>query len=316
MAASVTRANGRAGAASGRRPEGFLAGLANSENAWGALFVGPLVIGLIIFTYGPVVYAAYLSLNEGDYIRPLVWAGLDNYIRAFSDELVGKAWANTGYFVLGTLPVGLAFSLMLAVAMNQNLRGIVFYRAIFFLPTITSAVAISLMWSWMYNPQFGVINSLLKMVGIKGPKWLAHPDWAMPAIIIMAVWRGLGYNMLLFLAGLQGIPQELHEAAEIDGANALQRFWYVTFPLLSPTTFMLVVLGIIGGFQVFEYSYVMTRGGPLYSTLTVVLLIYQRAFETFEMGYASALSYMLFAIILVLTIIQFRMQRRWVHYEL
>jgi multiple sugar transport system permease protein len=205
---------------------------------------------------------------------------------------------------------------VLAVAMNQNLRGIVFYRSIFFLPTITSAVAISLMWSWMYNPQFGVINGILKLIGIKGPKWLAHPDWAMPAIIIMSIWRGLGYNMLLFLAGLQGIPQELQEAAQIDGANAVQRFLHVTFPLLSPTTFMLVVLGIIGGFQVFEYSYVMTNGGPLYSTLTVVLLIYQRAFVTFEMGYASALAYVLFAAILVLTIIQFRLQTRWVHYEL
>jgi multiple sugar transport system permease protein len=173
-----------------------------------------------------------------------------------------------------------------------------------------------MMWMWMYNPQFGVINSLLKTIGLKGPKWLASPDWAMPAIMIMAIWRGLGYNMLLFLAGLQGIPKELHEAAEIDGANAVQRFLRVTFPLLSPTTFMLVVLSIIGGFQVFEYSYIMTGGGPLYSTLTIVLLIYQRGFETFEMGYASALAYVLFAIILVLTIVQFRVQRSWVHYEL
>ncbi len=310
-----TSARASHAARSGRHPRSR-ASILNSENLYGIAFVGPLIIGLIVFTYGPVRYAAYLSLNEGDYIRPLKWVGFANYSRAFSDELVGKAMSNTAYYVAGTVPLGIALALLLAVAMNQKLRGIVFFRSIFFLPTITSAVAISLMWAWMYNPQFGVINTMLKAVGIRGPKWLASPTWAMPSIIIMSVWRGLGYNMLLFLAGLQSIPKELQEAAAIDGANSIQRFFRVTLPLLSPTTFMLLVLSIIGGFQVFEYSYVMTRGGPLYSTLTVVLLIYQRAFETFEMGYASALAYILFAIILVLTIIQFRMQSRWVHYEL
>jgi multiple sugar transport system permease protein len=290
--------------------------LANSENLYGLAFVGPLLLGLILFTYGPVLYSAWLSLNEGDFIRPLQWVGAANYSRAINDDLAWKALINTAYYVIITVPAGIALSLLLAMAMNQKLRGIVGYRAIFFLPTITSAVAISLMWAWMYNPQFGVINTALKAIGMKGPKWLASPDWAMPAIMIMAVWRGLGYNMLLFLAGLQGIPKELLEAAEIDGANAVQRFFRITLPLLSPTTFMLIVLSIIGGFQVFEYSYVMTRGGPLYSTLTMVLLIYQRGFETFEMGYASALAYILFAILLVLTIVQFRMQRRWVNYDL
>jgi multiple sugar transport system permease protein len=279
-------------------------------------FVGPLVFGLIVFTYGPVVAAAGLSFAKGDYIGTPEWVGLGNYARAFQDELLWKALGNTAYYVVGTVPAGIVLSLALALAMNQQLRGIVFYRAIFFLPTITSAVAISLMWMWMYNPEFGIINSIVRLVGLKGPKWLASPAWAMPAIMIMSVWRGLGYNMLLFLAGLQGIPKEFYEAAEIDGADAWQRFLHITFPLLSPTTFMITVLSIIGGFQVFEYSYVMTRGGPLYSTLTMVLLIYQRGFETFEMGYASAIAYILFAIVLVLTILQFRMQSRWVHYEL
>ncbi len=290
--------------------------LARNENLYGLAFVGPLVIGLILFTYGPVLYSGWLSLNEGDFIRPLQWVGLNNYAQALNDDLARKALINTAYYVVITVPIGIALALLLATAMNQKLRGIIGYRAIFFLPTITSAVAISLMWAWMYNPQFGVINTALRAIGMKGPKWLASPDWALPAIMIMSIWRGLGYNMLLFLAGLQGIPNELLEAAEIDGANAVQRFFRITLPLLSPTTFMLVVLSIIGGFQVFEYSYVMTRGGPLYSTLTMVLLIYQRAFETFEMGYASALAYILFVILLVLTVIQFRMQRRWVNYDL
>jgi multiple sugar transport system permease protein len=299
----------------GRLPQ-FRTKLANSENLYGLAFVGPLIIGLILFTYGPVLYSGWLSLNEGDFLRPPVWVGLNNYVRAMNDDLARKALINTAYYVIITVPLGIALSLLLATAMNQKLRGIVGYRAIFFLPTITSAVAISLMWAWMYNPQFGVINTALRAIGMKGPKWLASPDWAMPAIMIMAIWRGVGYNMLLFLAGLQGIPKELMEAAEIDGANTVQRFFRITLPLLSPTTFMLIVLSIIGGFQVFEYSYVMTRGGPLYSTLTLVLLVYQRAFETFEMGYASALAYILFAILLVLTVIQFRMQKRWVNYDL
>jgi multiple sugar transport system permease protein len=311
MAASVT-----AGLSAKDRLRQLRFKLANSENLYGLAFVGPLIIGLIVFTYGPVIYSAWLSLNEGDYLRPPVFVGLANYARALHDELVGRALLNTAYYVVVTVPTGIALALLLATAMNQKLRGIVFYRAIYFLPTITSAVAISLMWAWMYNPQFGLINTTLRAIGIKGPKWLASPDWAMPAIMIMAIWRGLGYNMLLFLAGLQSIPKELMEAAEIDGANAAQRFFRITLPLLSPTTFMLVVLSIIGGFQIFEYSYVMTRGGPLYSTLTAVLMIYQKGFETFEMGYASALAYVLFAIILVLTIIQFRMQSRWVSYDL
>jgi len=295
---------------------GFWRRVRNSENLYGLAFVGPLVIGLIIFTYGPVIAAAYLSLTEGDYIGTPAWVGLANYGRILQDELFWRAIGNTAYYVIGTLPTGMALSLALALAMNQKLRGIVFYRAIFFLPTITSAVAISLLWSWMYNPEFGVINTLLEKLGIKGPGWLASTKWALPAMMIMSVWVGLGYNMLLFLAGLQGIPTEFYEAAEIDGAGPWRRFMHVTFPLLSPTTFMIAVLSVIGGFQVFEYSFVMTHGGPLWSTLTVVLLIYMRAFETFEMGYASALAYVLFAIILVLTLFQFRGQSRWVHYEL
>jgi len=288
----------------------------DSENVYGLAFVGPLIFGLVVFTYGPVLVAFYLSFNKGDYLSPLVWTGLGNYARAYHDPIFWKSLVNTSYYVAVTAPVGIILSLLLALAMNQKLRGVVFYRGIFFLPTITSSVAISVMFMWMYNPEFGIINTLLERVGINGPGWLGTTEWAMPAIIIMSVWRGLGYNMLLFLAGLQGIPEEFYEAAEIDGAGSIRRFWHITFPLLSPTTFMIAILSVIGGFQVFEYSYVMTRGGPLYSTMTLVLLVYQRAFETFEVGYASALAYILFGIILVLTMIQFKGQSRWVFYEL
>lgn len=293
----------------------FWSRLMNNENVVGYLFVAPLILGLIIFTYGPVLAAFGLSFTKGDYISTPKWIGLDNYTALMDDKLFWQSLRNTLYYVVGVVPAGMILSLLLALAMNQKLRGIVFFRTIFFLPTISSSVAISLMWLWIYNPEFGVMNFLLEQVGIKGPAWLSSPDWAMPAVIIMAVWRGLGYNMLIYLAGLQGIPEVYYEAAAIDGAGALDKFWHITVPLLSPTTFMLLILGLIGAFQVFEYTYVMTGGGPVYATLTLVLHVYNNAFRNFQMGYASALAYVLFFILLALTVIQFRLQRRWVHYE-
>ena len=289
--------------------------LMNNENMVGYLFVAPLIVGLIVFTYGPVVASFGLSFTKGDYISTPEWIGLDNYRALLDDKLFWQSMRNTLYYVIGVVPAGMVLSLLLALAMNQKLRGIVFFRTIFFLPTITSSVAISLMWLWIYNPEFGALNFLLRQMGIKGPAWLSTPEWAMPAVMIMAVWRGLGYNMLIYLAGLQGIPDIYYEAAEIDGAGTWAKFWNITVPLLSPTTFMLLILGLIGAFQVFEYTYVMTQGGPVYATLTLVLHVYNNAFRSFQMGYASALAYVLFFILLGLTIIQFRLQKRWVHYE-
>ena len=289
--------------------------LMNNENMVGYLFVAPLIVGLFVFTYGPVVASFGLSFTKGDYISTPEWIGLDNYRALLDDKLFWQSMRNTLYYVIGVVPAGMVLSLLLALAMNQKLRGIVFFRTIFFLPTITSSVAISLMWLWIYNPEFGALNFLLRQMGIKGPAWLSTPEWAMPAVMIMAVWRGLGYNMLIYLAGLQGIPDIYYEAAEIDCAGPWAKFWNITVPLLSPTTFMLLILGLIGAFQVFEYTYVMTQGGPVYATLTLVLHVYNNAFRSFQMGYASALAYVLFFILLGLTIIQFRLQKRWVHYE-
>lgn len=293
----------------------WTARLLNNENVAGYLFVAPLIIGLLIFTYGPVLAAFALSFTKGDYISTPKWIGLDNYARLLQDDLFWKSFRNTLYYVIGVVPAGLILALLLALAMNQKLRGIVIFRTVFFLPAITASVTIGLMWLWIYNPEFGVLNFLLKQIGIRGPAWLSSPAWAMPAIIVMAIWRGLGYNMLIYLAGLQGIPEVYYEAAEIDGAGRWAKFWHITVPLLSPTTFLLVTLSMIGAFQVFEYTYVMTAGGPVYSTLTMVLNIYNYAFRNFEMGYASALAYVLFFILLGLTTIQFRLQGRWVHYE-
>lgn len=289
--------------------------LMNNENIVGYLFVAPLIIGLIVFTYGPVIASFALSFTKGDYISTPKWIGLDNYSSLLDDKLFWQSLRNTLYYVVGVVPAGMALSLLLALAMNQKLRGIVFFRTLFFLPTISSSVAISLMWLWIYNPEFGALNFLLDQIGVKGPAWLSSPEWAMPAVMIMATWRGLGYNMLIYLAGLQGVPEVYYEAAEIDGAGPWAKFWNITVPLLSPTTFMLLILGLIGAFQVFEYTYVMTQGGPVYATLTLVLHVYNNAFRNFQMGYASALAYVLFFILLGLTALQFRLQRRWVHYE-
>jgi multiple sugar transport system permease protein len=297
------------------RPFAWWERLVNNENFVGYTFIAPLLLGLTIFTYGPVLIALGLSFTKGDYISTPKWIGLDNYSALLKDDLFWTSLKNTLYYVVGVVPIGLLLSLLLALALNQKLRGIVFFRSIFFLPSITSSVAISLMWLWIYNPEFGVLNFLLKLIGIKGPAWLSTTEWAMPAIMIMAMWRGLGYNMLIFLAGLQGVPEVYYEAAEIDGAGAWAKFRHITVPLLSPTTFMILILSLIGAFQVFEYTYVMTDGGPLYSTLTLVLHVYNNAFRSFKMGYASALAYVLFFILLALTIIQFKFQERWVHYE-
>ena len=303
------------GAAPERSSRSLVARLISNDNVVGYLFVAPLIFGLIVFTYGPVLAAFGLSFTKGDYISTPQWIGLDNYTRLLNEDLFWKSLVNTLYYVVGVVPASLFLSLLLAMAMNQKLRGIVFFRTVFFLPTITSTVAISLMWLWIYNPEFGVLNFLLKQIGLRGPAWLSSPTWAMPAVIIMSIWRGLGYNMLIYLAGLQGIPDVFYEAAEIDGAGRFAKFRHITIPLLSPTTFLLLILGMIGAFQVFEYTYVMTGGGPIYSTLTLVLHIYNNAFRNFEMGYASALAYVLFFILLLLTLIQFRLQKRWVHYE-
>lgn len=289
--------------------------LMNNENVVGYLFVAPLIVGLIVFTYGPVIASFALSFTKGDYISTPKFIGLDNYSALLDDKLFWQSLRNTLFYVVGVVPAGMVLSLLLALAMNQKLRGIVFFRTIFFLPTISSSVAISLMWLWIYNPEFGALNFMLKQFGVKGPAWLSSPEWAMPAVMIMATWRGLGYNMLIYLAGLQGVPDVFYEAAEIDGAGAWAKFWNITVPLLSPTTFMLLILGLIGAFQVFEYTYVMTQGGPVYATLTLVLHVYNNAFRSFQMGYASALAYVLFFILLGLTAFQFRMQKRWVHYE-
>lgn len=279
------------------------------------LFVLPSLLFLAVFVIYPIISAFYLSLHRYNLLEPPVWDGLNRYRLLVEDPRFFKALGNTFLFAVMTVPVGTAISLLLAVLINQSLRGIYFFRTAYYLPVVTSFVAVSFIWLWIYEPQFGVLNQLLERVGLPTFAWLRDPGTAMLSIAILSVWKNAGYNMIIFLAGLQGIPQYLYEAAEIDGASAVQRFWHVTVPMLSPTTFFVFVVYFIGALQMFTQSWIMTQGGPLDSTLTVVYLIYQNGFEFLKMGSAAAMSVVLFLFISVVTYLNTRIIRYETHFN-
>ena len=226
------------------------------------------------------------------------------------DERFWNAFRNTVYYTVLAVPGGMIVSLLVAAVMNQKLRGVRLFRTLFFMPVVSSWVAVSVIWITLLDPNAGVLNWLLSLVGLPGVNWLGDPQWAMPALVIITIWKGLGFTMVIWLAGMQAIPGELYDAARVDGANAVQTFRYITVPLLAPTTVFLLITGIIGSFQVFTPVYVMTKGGPLGSTDVVVYRIFERAFDELRMGYASALAWVLFAVIFTLTVIQFWWVRR------
>ncbi|QIN84158.1 ABC transporter permease subunit [Rubrobacter tropicus] len=296
----------RGGVKSSRDREGLAAGL----------FLLPNLIGFLIFTAIPVGAAFALAFYDYDLLLGASFAGLENFREIFTeDEVFRAALFNTVYFTLVSVPLSVVLGLATAMLVNQALRGVVAFRSIFLLPYVTVTVALSLVWKWIYLPDVGLINSALGIVGLEGPAWLTSSTWAMPGLIIMSVWKGFGYNMVLFLAGLQGIPEHLYDAAKVDGATSWRRFLHVTIPLLSPTTFFVVVISVISSFQVFDQALVMTGGGPGTSTTTLVLYIYQKGFQSFDMGYAAAVALVLFAAIFVFTVVQFIFQRRWVTYD-
>jgi multiple sugar transport system permease protein len=290
--------------------------LRRQETIAGYLFLLPNILGFLVFSSIPVVATFSISLLDWDLIRAPRFVGIDNYVKLLTDDAVfRKVLFNTAYYVVGTVPAGIILSLLLALAMNANVRGIAIFRVIFFIPVISASVAVAVMWRWLYNTDFGLINVLLTSVGLKAVPWLSSTAWAMPAVILMAIWKSLGYNMVIFLAGLQSIPAHLHEAAAIDGANGVQRFRHITLPLLAPTTFFVLVISVISSFQVFDLAFVLTRGGPGDATNTMVMYIYNQAFQFFHMGYAAAIAWVLFAIIFAITLVQHQLQKRWVHYE-
>ncbi len=290
------------------------------DNLTGYAFLLPNAIGFLIFTFLPVIASFILAFFQWDGMSPLYnakFVGLANFINLlFKDKLFWKYFYNTLFFMLN-IPIGMAVSLILALLMNQPLKGIVVYRTIYFMPVISSMVAVALLWRWIYNPDFGLLNSFLRMIGFKSvPQWLSSTEWAKPAIMIMWIWRGAGYNMLLYLAALQGIPEQLYEAAAIDGANAWQKFWYITFPMLAPTNFFIVTMGIISGFQAFGELYIMTSGGPAGATTTIVFYIYNKAFRFFRMGYASAIAWFLFFVMFIVTLWQWKRSGERMEYSL
>ncbi|MEZ4865205.1 MAG: sugar ABC transporter permease [Caldilineaceae bacterium] len=288
--------------------------LRRQEERWAYLFLLPQYLGLLCFIIGPVLATLFLSFSEWNLVAPPRWIGLQNYRVSFQADVFWQTWGNTLYYVVATVAGSIVLSLALALALNEKLRGVTIYRGIYFLPVVTSAVAVSMVWRWLYNPEFGLFNAILSAVSLPTLPWLNSLRWAMPSVIIMSIWQTVGYNMVIFLAGLQGIADQFYEAAEIDGANAWQRFRHITLPLLSPTTFFILVTATIGGFQAFNQIYIMTNGGPANATRVVLLHIYILAFRLFKIGEASAVSWALFLILFTLTLINFTVARKWVHY--
>ncbi len=289
--------------------------LRQRENLEFYLFISPWLIGFVVFTAGPMLATLALSFANWDLLTPPSFAGLGNYVQLLTrDPLFWQALkVSAAYSFLG-IPLRIALAFFVAILLNQNVKALALLRTLYYMPSVISGVAVAVLWLWIFNPDFGPINLILAMVGIRGPLWLASQTWALPSLIIVSLW-GVGGSMIIFLAGLQGIPTALYEAAAIDGANAWRRFWAVTVPMISPVLFFNLVMGVIDSFQAFTNSYVMTNGGPNYATLMYVLYLYQNGFKYFQMGYASALAWVLFLVILLLTLLIFRSSAAWVYYE-
>jgi len=280
----------------------------------GWLFALPYILGLLLYWLGPMGYSLFLTTQKWDMLTSPTWVGLQNYGRLLQDPLLGTSLWNTAYYTFLSVPLKLILALALAMALNQGLSGQSTYRTIFYLPSITPAVAAAVVWSQIFNPEFGVVNGILRIFGVAPIKWLFIPALAKPVFIFISLW-GIGPQMVILLAGLQNIPRQLLEAAEIDGAGPWSRFLYVTLPMISPSLFFNLVIGIIGSFQVFTTAFILTRGGPQNATLFLVLYLYQNGFNWFKMGYAATVSWLLFAIIMVFTLLQLKLSGSWVYYE-
>ncbi|MFH1269845.1 MAG: sugar ABC transporter permease [Candidatus Omnitrophota bacterium] len=287
------------------------------QQRYSYLFIAPCVILFSVFVFIPVITSFFLGFTKYNVINPPQWVGLDNYRQIlFHDPRFWKALRNTGVYVLGVVPISIWISLLLAVAIDQKVRFKNFYKAIFFMPVVTSVIALSVIWKWLFaGEKYGLINYWLMKFGAEPIDWVMSPTWTLPAIMIMSIWAGLGYNMILILAGLQTIPKTFYEAAEIDGASDWYKFWHITLPLLRPTLLFVVIMSAINSFQVFEQVYVMTGGtgkgvgGVLDCALSLVAYLYERGFERFDMGYASAIAYVLFGIIFIITLFNLKVVR-------
>lgn len=277
---------------------------------WVAFFMLPGLSGLLLFVVGPILASLVLTVYEWDLLTSPRYVGLDNFRRLVEDDQFWAALRHTLAFIAGYVPLVMVLALLVALALNTRLPGLAALRTAFFLPVVSSWVAVALLWSWLFNPRYGLVNYGLGKLGIAGPGWLFDKDWAMPAIVLTSVWKDLGFVMVLFLAGLQAIPRDVYEASSLDGAGAWQQLRSITLPLLAPTTFFVSVISIINSFQVFPQVWVMTEGGPAGATTVLVERIVKHAFSYGEMGYAAAISWVLFALVFVVTAVQLRLQRR------
>ncbi|MGG4495989.1 carbohydrate ABC transporter permease [Brevibacillus reuszeri] len=295
----------------------------NGEGRWGLLLVSPYLVHFIVFVVGTSLASLYFSFSDYDILNPPKWTGLDNYEKLFQDPLFYRALWNTVYFTLLYVPAKTFLALLLAVALNQKLKGLKMFRMIHFLPVISSWTVIAYVADAIFNQRIGLANAVLAKFGIAPQSWLIDEGWVIPVLVVVAIWKSVGYMMIIFLAGLQGISSELYEAASIDGANAWQKFWRVTVPMISGTTFLVVILNTIYSFQNFEQIFVMTggsteagsTGGTNNASLVLMLLMFRQGFSFYKMGYASAIAWVLFLILLAITLIQFKLQKKWVHYD-
>ncbi|WP_046213302.1 carbohydrate ABC transporter permease [Paenibacillus wulumuqiensis] len=284
--------------------------LYRKEKIFGFLFILPPVIGFLLFTLYPALYSIYGSFTDWNGLGQMNFIGLDNYKTLFTDNFFYTSMYNTFFLMIG-IPIGLLLSLLLALGLNRKIPGTTTFRVIYYVPVISSLAAISILWQWAYNGDYGLVNQFLGLFGIKGPNWLANTATVKPAIILMTIWKGLGFSMLLYLAALQSVSRTYYEAAELDGASGFSMFRHITWPMVKPVTFFLVVTNIIGGSQIFTEINIMTpTGGPEYSSATVVFYIWQKAFENLQMGYASAMAVILGLFIFIVTLIQFKMNER------
>jgi multiple sugar transport system permease protein len=288
--------------------------LARQEARWFYLFAAPAILGLLLFSLGPMVASFFLSFTSYDMLSAPTWTGLENYRNLVSDELFRKSLAVSLIYGLVSVPATMIIALVLAILLNSKLPALAFFRSAYYLPSVISGVAIAMLWKWLYNGEYGLINAALSLVGIDGPSWLTDERWALRALIIMSLW-GFGGAMLIYLAGLQGVPKELYEAARVDGASRFRQHLHVTVPMLSSVTLFNLIMGIISSLQVFAEPFVLTGGGPNNATLLLSVYLYQNAFEYLKMGYAAAIAWVAFAIIFLLTLLVFRSMPIWVHTE-
>lgn len=285
------------------------------QAVWLAIFLGPSLIGLLVFLIGPIFYSLGLSFYEWNLLSPPKFAGLDNYQALTEDRNFHTAFQHTLMFILLYIPAVLISAMGVALLLNQRVKGLGLFRTAFFVPVVSSWVVVSLMWKWIFNPRFGLLNYLLAQVGIDGPGWLFDPDVALYAIVITSVWKDTGFVAVMLLAGLQGIPASYYEAAQIDGANRLQTGRYITLPLLTPAIFFALIISLINAFQVFDQAWLMPEDFARRGTNVIVEEIVNYAFRYNQMGYAAAMSWVLFGVIFIITLVQFRLQERWVNYE-